>query len=134
MDSRQLTTLPGVDKDRLHEAAEMLLEARRSQRPIDNLPLALRPKTLEEAYFVQDLMLQSLGKAGGWKVGAPSPEATPFYAPMPLVTFAQSGARIAKQFRRLRGVEAEIAFLMGKDLAPRSAPYSRQEVVDAIAS
>ena len=121
-------------KHRLHEAAEMLLEARRSQQPIDDLPLALRPETLEEAYFVQDLMLQALGKAGGWKVGAPSAEATPLYAPMPLVSFAQSGARIVRQFRRLRGVEAEIAFLMGKDLPPRSTPYSRQEVVDAIAS
>ena len=58
MDRKHLTTLPGADKDRLHEAAEMLLEARRSQRPIDNLPLALRPKTLEEAYLVQDLILQ----------------------------------------------------------------------------
>jgi 2-keto-4-pentenoate hydratase len=134
MDRTQLTTLSGVDKDRLHDAAEMLLEARRSQRPIDNLPVALRPKTLEEAYFVQDLILQAMGKAGGWKVGAPSPEATPLYAPMPLVTFAQSGVRITKHLRRLRGVEAEIAFLMGKDLVPRSAPYSRQEVVDAIAS
>jgi 2-keto-4-pentenoate hydratase len=73
MDPRNLTTLSGVDKDRLHQAAEMLLEARRTVQPIDDLPLALRPKTLEEAYLVQDLMIQALGDAGGWKVGAPSP-------------------------------------------------------------
>ena len=31
-------------------------------------------------------------------------------------------------------MEAEIAFLMGKDLPPRSTPYSRTELVDAIKS
>jgi 2-keto-4-pentenoate hydratase len=134
MDRRHLTTLAGVDKDRLHQAAEMLLEARRSVQPIDDLPLALRPKTLEEAYLVQDLMLETVGEAGGWKVGAPNPDATPLYAPMPLFTIARSGERIAPQGRRLRGVEGEIAFLMGKDLPPRATPYAREEVVDAIAS
>jgi 2-keto-4-pentenoate hydratase len=134
MDHTYLATLAGADKDRLQQAAEMLLEARRTLQPIDDLPSALRPKTLEEAYYVQDVMLEARGTAGGWKVGAPNPEATPRYAPMPLDTFADDRARIAKQHRRMRGVEAEIAFLLGEDLPPRSTPYSRQEVVDAIAS
>ena len=62
MDRTQHTTLSGVDKDRLHQAAEMLLEARRTVQPIDDLPPGLRPKTLEEAYYVQDLMLQASGR------------------------------------------------------------------------
>jgi 2-keto-4-pentenoate hydratase len=128
------TTLSGADKDRLYQAAEMLLEARRTLQPLDDLPATLRPKTLEEAYWVQDVMLEALGTLGGWKVGAPTPEATPLYAPMRLGTFAGSGDRIATQYCRMRGVEAEIAFLMGKDLPPRSTPYTRQEVVEAIAS
>jgi 2-keto-4-pentenoate hydratase len=134
MDRNQPTILAGVDKDRLHQAAEMLLEARRTLEPIDDLPPTLRPRTLEEAYYVQDVMLQALGALGGWKVGAPTPDATPSYAPMPLGAFARSGDRIAKQYRRMRGVEAEIAFLLGKDLPPRSTPYSRQELLEAIAS
>jgi 2-keto-4-pentenoate hydratase len=134
MDRTQDTTLSGVDRDRLHQAAELLLEARRTVQPIDDLPPAMAPRTLEEAYYVQDLMLKAVGKAGGWKVGAMTPDGTPFYAPMPVDGFATSGERIAKQYRRLRGVEAEIAFLMGKDLPPRSTPYSRDELVDAIAS
>jgi 2-keto-4-pentenoate hydratase len=128
------TRLAGLDKDRLHQAAEMLLEARRTLQPIDDLPTALRPKTLEEAYFVQDLMLQALGTTGGWKVGAATPDATPLFAPMPGENFAGNGERIAKQQRRLRGVEAEIAFLMGKDLPPRATPYTRDELLEAIAS
>jgi 2-keto-4-pentenoate hydratase len=133
MDHAQFGSLTGADKDRLMQAAEMLLEARRNLEPIDDLPPTIRIKTLEEAYHVQDLMLKALGEAGGWKVGAPSPDATPLYAPMPMEGFASSGARISKHRRRMRGVEVEIAFLMGKDLPPRSTPYSREELVDAIA-
>jgi 2-keto-4-pentenoate hydratase len=127
-------TFAGPEKDRLHQASEILLEARRTLHPIDDLPVDLRPKTLEEAYFIQNLMLQALGAAGGWKVGAPTPNATPLCAPMPRNNFAASGDRIAKQFRRMRGVEGEIAFLLGKDLPPRLTPYSREELVNAIAS
>jgi 2-keto-4-pentenoate hydratase len=48
--------------------------------------------------------------------------------------FAKSGDRIAASFKRMRGVEAEIAFCVGKDLPPRNQPYSREEILDAIAS
>jgi 2-keto-4-pentenoate hydratase len=128
------TSATGVDRERLDQAAEMLLEARRTLQPIDDLPAAVRPTTLEEAYYVQDRMLEALGTVGGWKVGAPSPDAMPRYAPMPGETFARNGEEIAKDGRRLRGVEAEIAFLMGKDLPLRSTPYTREELIDAIAS
>jgi 2-keto-4-pentenoate hydratase len=123
----------GAARDRLFQAAEILLEARRSLQPIRELPPALRPKTIEEAYIIQDFMLQALGEIGGWKVGASTPLAIPLYAPMPLGNFAASGERVTKQFRRLRGVEGEIAFHLGKDLPQRSVPYSRAELVDAIA-
>lgn len=134
MDHGQPSPLSGGDRDRMYQVAEILLQARRTLQPIDDLPPALRPKTLEEAYCVQDVMIQALGKVGGWKVGAATPEGTPLCAPMPLGGFAASGDAIAGPFRRLRGVEAEIAFLLGKDLPPRSIPYSRDEVTEAIAS
>lgn len=124
----------GALRNRLRQAGELLLGARHSLRPIADLPAELRPQTLEEAYFVQDVLLLALGGAGGWKVGLPGPGATPLCAPMPIHTIAPSGARIAARFRRMRGVEAEIAFLMSRDLPPRDLPYSREEVVDAIAS
>jgi 2-keto-4-pentenoate hydratase len=126
------TLFSGAEKDRLHQAADMLLDARRTMTPINDLPAGLRPRTLEEAYYIQDVMLHAFGKAGGWKVGAPSPDAEPRYAPMPFI-LAPEGA-VASQFHRMRGVEAEIAFLIGRDLPPRPQPYSREEVVDAIAS
>src|SRR6201995_1565095 len=100
MDRTQDTALSGVDRDRLQRAAEIFLEARRTLQPIDDLPPAVAPRTLEEAYYVQDLMLHAIGKAGGWKVGATAPDGTPFYAPMTVDGFTTSGQRIAKQYRR----------------------------------
>ncbi|HUY80236.1 MAG TPA: hypothetical protein VMU92_00730 [Acidobacteriaceae bacterium] len=127
--------LTAVERDRLYQAAEVLLKARREVKPIHKLPESLRPSSLEEAYALQDIVAEAMRNIGGWKVGAPSPNATPLFGPMPLWGgFAKSGSRISPTFKRLRGIEAEIAFCLGKDLPPRSEPYSRQEVVDAIAS
>jgi 2-keto-4-pentenoate hydratase len=127
--------IPALDNDRMHQAAELLLKARREIAPIRELPVKLRPQTLDEAYALQDVMALAMGAIGGWKVGATSPDATPVFSAMPLWGgFAKSGARIAPSFKRLRGIEAEIAFLIGKDLPPRTDPYTRDEIADAIAS
>jgi 2-keto-4-pentenoate hydratase len=127
--------ISAYDNDRMRQAAELLLKARRERMPIHELPEKLRPATLDEAYALQDIMARALSPIGGWKVGAPAPDATPLFAAMPLWGgFGASGDHIPASFRRLRGVEAEIAFCLGKDLPRRSQPYSRAEVVDAIAS
>jgi len=129
---------PGIDAiedDNLRQAAELLLAARRERMPIPELPEKFRPATLAEAYRLQDIMANALGPVGGWKVGAPSPVAEPLCAPMPLLGgFLPSGETLGATFSRLRGVEGEIAFLIGRDLPPRDFPYSREEVAAAIAS
>jgi 2-keto-4-pentenoate hydratase len=125
--------MTGEREKELMSAGGMLLEARRTNTPIDDLPEAVRPVTLDEAYFVQDRMALAYGEIGGWKVGAPTADATPMFAPMPLAWIASNCALLGGR-HRFRGLEAEIAFLMGKDLPPREKPYSRDEVVAAIAS
>lgn len=125
--------MTGAREEKLIDAASLLLDARRTGTPVEDLPEAMRPETLDEAYFVQDRIAEAYGKIGGWKVGAPSAEATPVFAPMPLAWIASDGAEVAGM-RRLRGLEAEIAFLLGSDLPPRAAGYSMDEVVPAIAS
>lgn len=127
--------IPAFDNDRMRQAAEILLKARRELMPIHELPERLRPSTLDEAYALQDIMAQALSPIGGWKVGAATPVATPVFSAMPLWGgFAASGDHVSSAFKRLRGVEAEIAFCLGKDLPQRTSPYSREEVADAIAS
>ena len=79
-------------------------------------------------------MISELGAIAGWKVGASSPDATPMFAPMFDFGIAPSGSLISTTMRRMRGVEAEIAFLLGHDLPARSTAYTREEVVAAIAS
>jgi 2-keto-4-pentenoate hydratase len=125
--------MTGEREKELMSAAAMLLDARRTNTPIDDLPAALRPVTLDEAYFVQDRLALAYGEIGGWKVGAPTADATPTFAPMPLAWIASNDAEL-KGKHRFRGLEAEIAFLMAKDLPPRENAYSRDEVVAAIAS
>ncbi len=52
-------------------------------------------------------------------------------APLPLTMGAQSGA---VRGGRLRGLEAEIAFVLKSDLPQRGTPYSDEEVYAAVAS
>jgi 2-keto-4-pentenoate hydratase len=125
--------MTGEREKELMKAGGMLLDARRTNVPIDDLPEALRPTTLDEAYFIQDRLALAYGTIGGWKVGAPTADATPMFAPMPAAWIAANHAELGGRHRYC-GLEAEIAFLMGKDLPPREKSYSREEVVAAIAS
>lgn len=124
----------GAREQELISAAAMLMNARRTMSPIVDLPEALRPVSIDEAYFVQDRLSLVYGPVGGWKVGAATPEATPVFAPMPQAWMAASGSLLSEGTHRYRGLEAEIAFLIGEDLPPRTTAYSRDEVVAAIAS
>lgn len=125
--------MTGERENELMSAAAMLLDARRTNRPIDDLPAAVRPVTLEEAYFIQGRLALAYGEIGGWKVGAPTADATPMFAPMPRAWIASNNAELSGN-HRFRGLEAEIAFLIGRDLPPRERAYSRDDVVAAIAS
>jgi 2-keto-4-pentenoate hydratase len=124
----------GAQQRQMMDAADMLLNARRAGKPIADLPVDMRPETLEEAYFVQDRMSLAYEAIGGWKVGAPSADATPMFAPMPVAWITSNGSELRGRMHRYRGLEAEIAFLLGEDLPQREAAYSRDEVLGAIAS
>jgi 2-keto-4-pentenoate hydratase len=126
--------ITGAQERQLMDAADMLLDARRTCKPIMDLPVDHRPTTMEEAYFVQDRMSWAYEAIGGWKVGAPTPDATPSFAPMPAAWISCSGCEMRGMTHRYRGLEGEVAFLMGKDLPPRETPYTRDEVIEAIAS
>lgn len=121
-------------KAQLTQAANLLINARRNHSPIADLPAEVQPQSLEEAAFCHDIIAAAFGPIGGWKIGAGSPDATPFFAPMPLAWMAPSGTLLEGPRFRYRVLEAEIAFVLGKDLPARATPYTRDEVVGAIAS
>jgi 2-keto-4-pentenoate hydratase len=126
--------MTGAREQQLMEAANLLLDARRTHTPISDLPLALQPTSVEETYIVHDAIALAYGEVGGYKVGAATADATPSFAPMPRAWMASSGAVLAGPVYRYRVVESEVAFLVGRDLPPRATPYTRAEVVAAMAS
>jgi 2-keto-4-pentenoate hydratase len=126
--------MTGACEAQLMEAANMLLDARRTLTPIADLPEELRPVSDDEVRFVQDLVAEGFGPVGGWKVGAASLEATPAPAPMPKAWMGPTGSLLVASNHRFRGLEAEIAFLLGDDLPARARPYSYDEVYAAVAS
>ena len=126
--------MTGPRENILLQAVDALLDARRTASPIADLPAELIPLDMAEVYFVQDAIAQAFGPIGGWKIGAATPDATPVFAPMPAAWIAPSGSELTGPRWRYRGVEAEIAFLVGKDLPPRATPYTREEALAAMAS
>lgn len=125
--------MTGERESLLRETCEVLLAARRGEA-IHDLPAELLPADIPEVYFVQDAMMTTFGEVGGWKIGAPTPEATPLFAPMPILWMSGSGSELKGEHWRYRGIEAEIAFLVGEDLPPRTKPYTREEALAAMAS
>jgi 2-keto-4-pentenoate hydratase len=102
-------------------------------------PAGVEPVSFEEACFAQDTMAAALEPKGSvparaWKIGAPASDATPAFGPMIAAWIVPGGSVYAGQRIRLRGLEAEVAFKLGKALPPRSTPYTRAEIIDAIES
>lgn len=131
--ARRETHEQTVQSKRVQQIATLLLDARQKLSPITDLDPALQPVSLDEAYAIQDAMAARLGAVGGWKIGAPSPEATPRFAPMPLkLSFVRSGENIASKHSRMRGIEAEIGFVLHRDLPIREERYAREEILSAL--
>lgn len=118
----------------VERAAELLVAARRSGRPLHALPPDLTPATIGAAYAIQDAVVEALGGIAGWKVGAKTPDAEPSCAPVPAGLVFASPKTFAPGELRLRGIEAEIAFRIGRDLPPRAAYYTIGDVASAVAS
>lgn len=116
----------------MSELVAMLLAARRDMAnrvppPSD----ALKPKTIAEALAVQHEIAKTF-RIGGWKVGAPG--GTRMCGALPEATIQPSGVVLAPASHPLRIVESEVAFRLGADLPPRATPYSREDVVAALAT
>lgn len=115
-----------------HEAAAGLVEAHRTRRLLDTRGRA--PGGVEEAYAVQEAVARELGPVAGWKVGAKSPDDAPLAAPLFASLVRQSPATWPSDAFHMIGIEAEIAFRIGKAVAPRSAPLGRDEVFAHVAT
>lgn len=127
-------------------AAQLLVDQRRTLRPIEALPEALRPASEAEGYALQEALKQQLIKAGlgqvvGHKIGCttdvmrkflgiPNPCAGNIFANSVL---HKSGRVSRKRFVKI-GIECEIAVILGSDLIPDDAPFTRERVAAAVSA
>lgn len=130
-----------MDHQLAMRSARALVTARRSGVRIEALPAGCEPATEADAYQIQDCVIACHGeRVAAWKVGATHPNAQAgLGVPGPVAArlFAEGVHEGDQEFADhflLRGLEAEYAFLMGKDLPPQDMPYAREEVMDAIAA
>jgi 2-keto-4-pentenoate hydratase len=121
-----------MNMQKIKAAAKLLMDARRSDRPLTAMPPELVPQDSAEAYAIQREVSAELGPIGGWKVGAKSPTGEPSCAPLPSALMHAAPHSFA--FPIPLGVEAEIAVRFDKDLPPRAQPYSVDEVRAAVGS
>jgi 2-keto-4-pentenoate hydratase len=113
----------------ISEAVRALLEARRSGTQVVP-PFALPNR--DAVYAIQDGVAGATGPVVGWKVGARTPTAEPNPAPLLAGTLASSPARFDGKSMHMIGVEIEISFHIGRDIAARAAPVDREEALSAV--
>ncbi|MEM7404660.1 MAG: 2-keto-4-pentenoate hydratase [Pseudomonadota bacterium] len=122
-------------------AARLLVAHRRSGVRLEALPEALVPQTEADGYQIQDLTVTCFGeRVVAWKIGATHPNSQaslgtsgPVAARLYSTGVIEGSATLPDRLL-IRGLEAEYAFLMDADLPPRDTPYSREEVINAVAS
>jgi 2-keto-4-pentenoate hydratase len=113
------------------EAARLLCEARAAARPLTELPASCRPHSDADAYQIQDAVTARLGETiGGWKVRIATITGAALCAPIFARMIRPSPAAYAASELRLIGVEAVLAFRLGRDLPARAEPYNRAETID----
>jgi 2-keto-4-pentenoate hydratase len=131
-----------MNQSHIEQAAALLWQTRVEQKRIEALPDHLRPRTLAEGYAIQDAMVAVAAQpVSGWKIAATSKAGqTHIGVTEPLAGrlfknfILQDGARLSAAPLHMKVMEAEFAFRMARDLAPRYAVYEQVEVCDAVAA
>jgi 2-keto-4-pentenoate hydratase len=133
------------DDHRMQQAVQLLWEEHRAQKPFKPMPPALAPRTVDEAYAMQDrlhaLMTGVHGPIAGYKIALTTPvmqQMVGFHAPLAGAILARTIHSSPVTIRRTDyvrlGVECEIAVQLGRDLPAALAPYRRDQIVDAVAA
>lgn len=124
------------------EAAQVIWAHWQSGQVLTALPEACRPLSAEQGYTAQAQLADVSGRSVvGWKIAATSTNGQahinvggPLAGRLLSGQVFDSGATVPSAGNRMRVAEPEFAFAMGQDLPPQSAPYTQQEVMDAVAS
>ena len=126
----------------IEAAATLLSEARISNRLVDAIPESIRPQTLEEAYAVQEKLVDLLGMRVGGYFGACTNTtiqemlnlSEPYYARLLEPYIFKSGSILKASEYPPMVLECEFGFRLNQDLPRKNSPYTRAEVELAVAS
>jgi 2-keto-4-pentenoate hydratase len=129
-----------LDKNQIAAASRALHDHWRAGTKLANLGVAERPRDRAEGYAIQAAIENfSAGKLFGWKIAATSEAGQkhinvdgPMAGRILIETVLPEGGTASMAGNEMRVAEPEFAFRMQKDLPPRSAPYSVQQVLDAV--
>lgn len=124
----------------IDQASELLVDHWEKGRRLMALPDAIRPKTRAEGYAIQARIERRSAKpVFGWKIAATSKAGQAHIGvdgPMAGRLLAERvlpvGGSTSLGTNHMRVAEVEFAFRMGRDLPPRAAPYSTEEVLAAV--
>jgi 2-keto-4-pentenoate hydratase len=134
-----------LDEDRIRQAARYLCEAHRARKLFEPLSATLVPRTIDEAYAVQQWfhagMVEMHGSVAGYKIALTTPvmqQMVGFHAPIAGAILAGTihhSPVVLRQADYVRlGIECEIAVQLGTDLTAAKAPYRRDQVADAVSA
>lgn len=129
-----------LDQNQIAAASRTLHDHWRAGTKLEGLETALRPRDRAEAYAIQAAIeSRSGGKLFGWKIAATSEAGQkhinvggPMAGRILPETVIADGGTASMAGNEMRVAEPEFAFRMRSDLPPRNAPYSVQEVLDAV--
>lgn len=122
------------------QAAQLLLRARRTNVPLSELPMELRPADIMAAYAIQRTVARLRGlEIAGFKVGLTNIRAQsamgttePIVGRLAVADIRRSPARLRVTEPRI--VEAEVIFEVAHDLPPALAPFTSERVAEALGS
>jgi 2-keto-4-pentenoate hydratase len=129
-----------LDNDQIAAASNVLVRHWRDGTKLAALAPLLRPQTRADGYAIQAaLEVQPAAKLFGWKIAATSTAGQkhinvegPMAGRILSDTVIADGGTAPMKGNEMRVGEPEFCFRMGRDLAPRSAPYSVDEVLAAV--
>jgi 2-keto-4-pentenoate hydratase len=133
------------DENRIQQAARLLCDEHRAGKPFEPMPTTLAPRTVDEAYAIQEwfhrYMGETQGPVAGYKIALTTPvmrQMVGFHAPIAGAILARTIHPSAVSLRHTDygrlGVECEIAVQLGMDLPAAQAPYSMDRIADAVAA
>ena len=129
-----------LDDSQIAAAARILREHWRAGTKLAALESSQRPRDRAEGYAIQAaLAAYSTGRLFGWKIAATSEAGQkhinvdgPMAGRILGETVIADGGTASMAGNAMRVAEPEFAFRMAADLSPRPAPYTVQQVLDAV--